>query len=369
MNLSDQPGQDPIALPISVTQKTKNRVAWIDNLRSIGIFAVVLVHTGRLEPGFAIYAASFFMPLFFFISGLFVKDKVIKQPFFSFAQVRAYKLLIPYITFNIISYVLWFFVLRHVGGRAEEAVPPLKPLLGMVYGVGGNDWLAHNITLWFFTCLFSTEIFFFFLLKLKDKTKIAIALFSCSIVGYLFFAIVGPANFRLPFGLDIGLTAIVFYGLGYLLQSYVLKEKFSHRYFWPVTIILLGVYVGCTRLNGSTAFIIGNFGNYFYFYLSAIAGILFWMHVAYLIKPNWLLSAIGQNTLIIFPLHLLVFPFLTGFLVYGLRIPPTTLAQSNLIAFAYAVVAILLLLPVGWLLTTYAPVFIGRPSRAKAAQP
>jgi len=52
---------------------SSGRISWIDNLRAFGILSIILVHTGRLDSGLGLYADSFFMPLFFLISGFFVK--------------------------------------------------------------------------------------------------------------------------------------------------------------------------------------------------------------------------------------------------------------------------------------------------------
>ena len=70
------------------------RYAWIDNLKVIALFMVVMGHIpidGDGMTGKLIY--NFHMPLFFFLSGLVHKDKSVMS------NVR--RLLVPYILFNI----------------------------------------------------------------------------------------------------------------------------------------------------------------------------------------------------------------------------------------------------------------------------
>jgi len=81
------------------------------------------------------------------------------------------------------------------------------------------------------------------------------------------------------------------------------------------------------------------------------------------IPANRLISKIGDSTLIIFPLHLLVFPFLTAILVYGFKIPSSIKEDSILLSIAYAVISILVLLPVADGIKRYFPFFIGLSDR------
>jgi len=345
---------------LSVTDlSARNRIPWIDNLRALGIFWVVFIHTGRVSSPVYVYASSFFMPLFFFISGLLVKDSIKKELFLSWFKKQTYRLLTPYITFNVISFSLWFFMLRHFGHHAELNVPPFKAFLGIFYGIGGDGWLAHNVVLWFFPCLLMTKTIFFFLIRIRSRMILVVALFFLSVSGYLFFCFFPEGIFRLPFGMDIAVTAVVFYGIGYLCRA-VCSENITKTKQYMTVIIAFAANIVFSMLNGPTAFITGNYGNYFYFYLGALSGIIFWLYIARLIKPNLLLSRVGQNTLIIFPLHLMVFPFITGFLVYGFKIPKTALDTSNTVAFSYTIAAIIILMPVARLLNTYAPVIIGK---------
>ena len=339
---------------------SSSRISWIDNLRAFGILSVILVHTGRLDSGLKLYAASFFMPLFFLISGLFVKESIRQQKFIDFVKIKAQRLLIPYLSFGVFSYIMWFFII----GRIKKDVLPINAIVhfltNIIYGVGGWGWLQFNITLWFFPCLFVTELIFFFLIRLPSRKSLGVALFSLSVIGYFFFKVVDIEKFRLPFGVDIALTAVVFYGLGYLVKPYILNDSFKVWYQWPLLLLGTLAYIVFSNLNQSIDFYLGNFGkNYFYFYLAALSGILFWAQISRLIKPNQLFTEIGKNTLVIFPLHLLLFPFYTGILVFVFKVPKSSLDHSNIVALAYTILSALILIPIAWGLNRYVPFLLG----------
>jgi acyltransferase len=112
-------------------------------------------------------------------------------------------------------------------------------------------------------------------------------------------------------------------------------------------------------LNRKVALVAGVYGNYFYFYLAAMAGIWFWMELAFILPTLRLFSRIGQNTLTIFSLHLLVFPFITAVLVYGFKMPSQLKFESASLSVAYAVISILVLLPISHLINRYFPFILG----------
>ena len=121
----------------------------------------------------------------------------------------------------------------------------------------------------------------------------------------------------------------------------------------------LPLCVTFSLLNGKVALVAGVYGNYVFFYLAAISGICFWMELAYVIPPSRLISKIGKNTLTIFSLHLLVFPFITALLIYGFKMPSQLKLESVALSVAYAVISILVLLPVSDFINRYLPFILG----------
>lgn len=340
------------------------RIEWLDNLRAIAIFFVVLGHTVGLPEVVEKLIFSFHMPIFFWISGLFAKQGIRDETFGGFIAKRWRKRLIPYASFSAISYVTWFFVFRHFGSQAELNISPIRPIIGFFYGNGINHWLVTNTVLWFFLCLFVTEIFFYFIIKVPSTLGMVLTLVGFSLVGYLDVYFNPPDGFRLPWNVDIALTAVVFYGGGYLCKGYVLGEMKSTSWRWLVMISSLILYVTFSLLNRKVALVAGVYGNYAFFYLAAFSGIYFWMELAYVIPASQLLSKIGQNTLTIFSLHLLVFPFITAILVYGLKMPSQLKFESASLSVAYVVISILVLLPVSDFINRYVPFVLGETRKS-----
>jgi acyltransferase len=339
------------------------RIYWLDTLRAIGIFFIVLLHTGRVHESHIIaHIKSCDVPLFFFISGLLATEKSYRKSLSSYLKKLVRRSLVPYICFAAISYCFWLFVLQHFKSNPFD---PWHSLLGIFYSSGSGGWLSFNIALWYFTCLFVVQAIFYVLMRWVDRTS-PIFLLPCyllllSIAGYIVTTYVTSVDSRLPWSIDIALTATVFYGVGYLLQPYILTDRFM-RWQWLGLSISALVSIVCSSIENDVEFYVGVYGNYFYFYLSAFSGIMFWIYIARWLKPDRLVTAIGQNTLVIFSTHLLVIPCLTGFFTYVLKIPEQILNDSIFSSIGYAVICILTILPIALLINSHLPILVGKPT-------
>ena len=86
----------------------KERIVWIDQLRAIAMFFVVLGHVALpKEVQSVIY--SFHMPLFFIISGLTLNDEKIRRtPMKEYIWNKFQKLMIPYLWMCFAMFPLWY---------------------------------------------------------------------------------------------------------------------------------------------------------------------------------------------------------------------------------------------------------------------
>jgi len=336
------------------------RIFWIDILRAIGIFLVVIVHTGRLdgESWLLDYIRAFFMPLFFFISGLLVKEDVYKKSFKTFIQQLSQRLVIPYLFFSIMSYLAWLLLFQFF---KDQPFDTTHNLIGIFYGATGDGRLSHNIALWFFTALFSVQIYFYVLFRLRCKLRLfsAVLLFA-SILGYLCTTVY---TVRLPWNLGVSLTALVFYGVGYLLSRQLRSGSpwFLNPY---VAIASLIVYILAVNDNSRVEFYVGDYGSYMSFYAAAFAGIFLFAYLAKVLSSirgiAQLLSIIGKHTLVIFSTHLLVIPLITGFLVYAVGISRSSLAKGSDVALLYSTIAIGVTFGLSIVCNRYCPIVLGR---------
>lgn len=92
----------------------KTRIEFLDAIKAFAIFLVVCGHTlqylDKLETGKCLYDIiySFHMPLFMVISGYFASSSLQKSFFFCFTK-KFEQLILPVITWTILSFLLFFF--------------------------------------------------------------------------------------------------------------------------------------------------------------------------------------------------------------------------------------------------------------------
>ncbi len=260
--------------------------------------------------GFEKWFHAFNMPVFFMLSGYcFNRNSV--DTVLKLVKKRFVSLIIPYIIFAIPLFYFWNISLL-VMGRVDET-RPIQELLYALFWMHPSSIETFGVFQWFLTCLFFCEIIFFSLLKLsKDKLKIfAILLVIMSVIAYIVPLIF---DFRFPLSSDSALVAVVFYGVGYLLKNYFPKvvEFIKAKPVISIALLLVaGVIFSLTifaniYVNIRTV----TYGNYFLFYLNAIAFSIIFMVLSVVLeyilvcKPlNKLLCTVGQHTLVILLLN------------------------------------------------------------------
>lgn len=125
-----------------------NRVESIDGLKGIGILFMVLghMHFGKM---FNHYVYTFHMPLFFLISGyLYKKPELLMKA----VGRKAKSLLIPYFSFGIGYWILWFVL------HGRETETPLEPFWALLFN--GINGLVYESALWFLPTLFMVYLLF-----------------------------------------------------------------------------------------------------------------------------------------------------------------------------------------------------------------
>lgn len=327
----------------------KVRINWIDIARGIGIILVIYGHVLSADSVRHLMY-SFHMPLFFFLSGIVFHHKSY-ETFFSFFKKSFKNIMLPYFIFAAATYAVAILI-NGIDKLTWQAFS--KQVFGILYGSGSDGYLAFNVALWFLPCLFATRILFWIITKLTDKTAyIILVLTGFSIAGFLFSR--KFPDLDLPYGLEIALSAVVFFGAGYLWNMY--SEKLTtifKKYMLVFLPALLAVCIFFAQLN----FTIYDFqidmrlnrlNNYAFFYLAALSGIFGTLAVSILIGKNSILEYLGKHSLILFVWHAIVFTYITRFLL--LFMERSALYQYKNVYFApvYTVVAIAVILGMSWL--------------------
>jgi acyltransferase len=333
------------------------RISWIDHCKALGIVLVVVGHTAGL-PALAVNLIySFHMPLFFFISGYLLKDRHLQMNLVGYLRRLWRKLLLPYLCFWIISYLYWLATRNLVLNPAKYANVTFWDLLsGLLYGTGDLQHTLYiiNVDLWFFTCLFSTALLFYFVQRIKPTViRLAVIL----LMGAVFPFIPELLGRRLPWNIELAGAAIVFYGLGYLLKNKAFPSK---------TIMGLGMalalpfWIISTLKNTPVDMNAMQFGSIGLFYPGAIAGIYLVIASSHFMGYSGLTRWLALNTMIIFPLHQLMFSVFTG---VGVRLFgfPSDYKISLLASLVFTALAFLCSVPIAYILRRYTPFIIGEP--------
>ena len=298
-----------------------NRNSTIDLAKGIGIFLVVLGHNpivlNESDELFRIIF-SFHMPLFFFLSGIFLRETDQLKPF---VLSRASSLLKPYFVILASMGLLKLFLAIVQG---DAGIYHAQYFLGLVYGTGRT---IDSEPMWFLPHLFISLVFsLVFLKKIKliknSKFLTASVATVFLLVGIYFidaFWYPQPINSNpspvdivdrlpgLPWSIDLILITSSFIVFGYLLKEEVKSIVFSlPRFLLAITIFAFSHYYFDETINLSSRV----YGNAFISTLQAALGIYIIISLASLVKGKSVLSVfrkplmyLGSGTLFVLIFH------------------------------------------------------------------
>lgn len=285
-------------------EKSKARIVWIDQLRSIAFLLVIIGHV-TIPEEFQSWIYSFHMPLFFLISGLTInREKIMNMPFkqYFFKQVRS--LVVPYFWLNFLVFPLWyltFHFVTHIKTTASET------LLGIF--AGSLDWNMPSNALWFLLVLFLAQILYAAIIKLTGNNTLfmLLAVAVCGVVGFL------DKGVSQIWHCNIALTAVVLLFIGNIFMEWYKSKGFAQkpldakRVFSRLGLIVLfgAVGWGSHLLNGRISMTANKFGkSVLLFYATAIAFSAAIMLLVMFLPKLRLITYIGQSTLFYMGVHI-----------------------------------------------------------------
>jgi len=188
----------------------------LDILKGIGIILMVMAHS-NMGQLFAMFVAGFHMQLFFLVAGYLFKPG--KYSFGEYSGKRAKRLLLPYLTFAVITLIICGIICLV---QQENVFGFPFCLRGIIY----SNRLIFPISgaLWFLQCMFIVCIGIW----LYDRLNRTLQLVTLAIVVTLAYL---QARFKiwLPFSADSALSAFVFCALGYHFKEVVQWSKGEKR--------------------------------------------------------------------------------------------------------------------------------------------
>jgi fucose 4-O-acetylase-like acetyltransferase len=179
----------------------------VDIAKGLGIFFVIWGHC-MIPRSYIIY--SFHMPLFFAISGFLYSSKSSVK---DFIKSKIKRILIPYYFFSLAS--LFLYLIKSI--ISNDLTLEIKIIMKIIIGLP----ISINIALWFLPCLFCISICYKLLNNYFDKKLIHILILLLSGIGYLMWIFVPSI---IPLKIDVALTGIVFYHIGYIVKINANKD-------------------------------------------------------------------------------------------------------------------------------------------------
>jgi len=212
----------------------QERINWVDNLKAVGILAVIL---GHIASPFSTFIYSWHMPLFFILSGFFVKYEVSTKEF----MVKDFKrLMIPYFIFSVIG--LFIEIVKRIVLH-RESLDYLHEIQGIFIWMDMPSLInTYAFVLWFLPALFFARV----ILVIIDKLAKNI------FMQFLIVSILFSFSFlvQLPFGIDNSLNAILFVFLGSIFFRFYQENKIL--YLLPVVLVGLYIIYGIPSLDMAT---------------------------------------------------------------------------------------------------------------------
>ena len=283
-----------------MTNITENRIMRLecaDISKGIGILLVIIGHCVYIGGSIHNWIFSFHMPLFFILSGMFIKDEPVQK----FVGKKARTLLIPYVVFCIIGLIITAVIPRW------RIMLNLKNILADIYLAGPDHINVSSV--WFLVTLFLSSLMLQLCLKLKKFALIGIIVL-CSVGFYI--GLNGqltdslPAG-RLPLSIDVAMTALFFLSIGYYEKNLIIKfTNLIKKSFWlqcGLCIILFALSVLAAYFNGRVNIHEPVFNNLLIYIPGAFVGTAFVIILSVSISCVKVLQKIfifiGRNSLII----------------------------------------------------------------------
>ena len=323
--------------------KSVNRLNYVDVVKGIGILLVVFQHCMGVAPfettPFISYMIkSFWMPLFFFMSGYLYKIKPTREYFYS----KTRTLIIPDIIVKVINVFTGIFCLSVL--RLSDNYLKLE----------GFWFLDALILISLFYYLFNCTLLNF---KFIKNEHIQYYLFSVSVIllvlGLAFSHFAGKNTYSVI----SAFVGVFYYSLGHIFRLFEnKKEIIKKRYIYLIiSILMLTALAFIAPYTGDISMAYNKYSNEVVFVICSVIGCFAIFFLSKFIKKSKFLEYYGRNSLIILTLQ---FPLFKGANMLLCRfsdnLSPIIIALIN---FAFCFIALNALIP---LINKLFPLYAGK---------
>lgn len=330
------------------------RIPWIDNCKALAISLVALGHMQSIylvnETIFA-----FAMPAFFFLSG-YTFERSANAPFLELLRKKFRSLVIPYFGFSAILFAFWFLVRRNFGLSYQTGATVPDVLLQILCGTNSTFFVTP---LWFLTCLFVVEILFWGILRLGKKLRIFVTalLFVPGLVYWTYMDILHLPHVFWNF--DQACFFLAFLAIGFVTSKRNFAEKFlcslkRNLFVLVASALLFSLAFGAREKTTSPLVFVSMQA------MMTFSSLLAFIAVCKSIRKSAVLNFIGQNTITILALHIMVQSLLRGVLFKIFHVAPEWIETSLIVSVVLTLVTIAALVPVILLINKFTPWLAGK---------
>lgn len=313
-----------------------NRIVWVDWIKVIGIYIIVLGHFPLENSWLKPFIFSFHVPVFFIISGYLYKSCVTLS---SSWKKNIQTLLVPYlcISFIIIFYNFLRFYSHHSSGFQESIIFLIKQTSAILLGLNNNSWKSLEGVggpIWYIYVLFFIRLLFD---KMRHRNAHTIVCILFLITNYFLCSF----NINYPFSILNIFLSYPFFTIGYNIRNHHFKTFEKSRIFLtkhPIInfcfIIISGfiTYYISYYFNGIAYMYNHAFGNnLLLFYISALFGSICIFALCQYVssfRVN-MIEILSNGTVLIVGLHIILINY------SNYIIDLTSILQSILLALVY----------------------------------
>lgn len=353
----------------------KKRLDYLDMVKGIGIFFVVLGHMEDISGGMRIWISSFHMPLFFIVSGLLMAVK--KEDDNDFRQVVAKKwkgIMVPYLWFSLSYFVIDILNVTVIGNIDTHTF--------IVDTISSLTFYGMSV-LWFLPALFLASISFLFINSRLSSKITPIALIIISVVSYviklqlanvydenseslLITSIINVIYIVLRAAVALSFVGYAFY-IRRLYERFVLEKRKCQFIENKIIAIIIGVAMliinislamvnNCVDLRN---IILNNVPIYF---VSAFMGCYGIILILKSLPPIKLITYFGKNSLIVMADHVNYYFLYAGLRLAWIIVPFVNHAKHYVLVFIVVATVLVLSAIVIEVINRWFPFVIGKGS-------
>ncbi len=222
-----------------------SRLGYMDIAKGIAILAVLAGHFCDLDSIPRMVMFSFHLPLFFIISGFFIKEINLQKTVCGSAK----NLLIPYVIGTVMVMIPGFFLYPGMPGLDYAKTLLIDMAGGFCRDLGIFSGFHGTWLLWFLPCLFAARVVFVLVMKLTAKSKHQWAVRTIIFILFSFAGMVMGAASYYPWSIEIAFVILPLLYFGHMLREHKVLEN-KHRFVfagialavWAI-MLCLGLYI------------------------------------------------------------------------------------------------------------------------------